>query len=204
MFFNYFIRIKCEELKYGKLESNLLDDQQSKKLMDLCEFSDNNEWRLLYRASEHDFSSKEFHTNCDDIPNTLVIVKSKNGYIFGGFTNAKWNNKDVYIADESAFLFSLINKNGDPLKIKISADKSEKAIYGDSLNGPVFGLCQDLTIKGNQNEYSSSNLGFSYRHPIYLYDSIESKSFLASSQYFYVEDYEVFEQVLDSSYWACS
>jgi hypothetical protein len=45
---------------------------------------------LLYRGSEDGFTSQMFHQKCDDQGSTLVIVKSKEGFVFGGFTSVSW------------------------------------------------------------------------------------------------------------------
>ena len=36
-------------------------------------------WKLLYRASEHDYTGESFHEYCDDKGPTLVIIKSTEG-----------------------------------------------------------------------------------------------------------------------------
>ena len=53
-------------------------------------------WRLLYRASEHDYTAKSFHDYCDDKGPTLVIIKSSRGWIFGGYTTQSWNGFSIY------------------------------------------------------------------------------------------------------------
>ena len=47
---------------------------------------------LLYRASEHNFSVKEFHQLCDGETNTLVLAKTEFGKIIGGFTSIPWKS----------------------------------------------------------------------------------------------------------------
>jgi len=42
-------------------------------------------WKLLYRASEHGFTAASFHQHCDYKGPTMVIVKSTQNYIFGGY-----------------------------------------------------------------------------------------------------------------------
>ena len=43
--------------------------------------------KLLYRASEHGYTAKFFHNYCDDVKGqTLIIIKSDGGWIFGGYT----------------------------------------------------------------------------------------------------------------------
>ena len=53
-------------------------------------------WKLLYRASEHKYTSKSFHKYCDDKGPTLVIIKSSGGWIFGGYTNRSWSGSIYY------------------------------------------------------------------------------------------------------------
>ena len=42
----------------------------------------------------------------------MMIIKTTENYVFGGYTKANWNCIDDinFVADESAFIFSLINK----------------------------------------------------------------------------------------------
>ena len=49
-------------------------------------------WKLLYRASEHGYTAKSFHECCDDQGPTLVLIKSSEGCIFGGYTTQSWNS----------------------------------------------------------------------------------------------------------------
>lgn len=52
-------------------------------------------WKLIYRASEHNYTAKSFHQYCDDKGPTLVLVKSTNGCIFGGYTTQSWKCSSV-------------------------------------------------------------------------------------------------------------
>ena len=47
-------------------------------------------WKLIFRASEYDYSAKFFHQYCDDQGPTLVVIKSSEGWIFGGYTTQSW------------------------------------------------------------------------------------------------------------------
>ena len=55
-------------------------------------------WKLLYRASEHDYTGESFHEYCDDKGPTLVIIKSSDGWIFGGYTTKSWSGYGIYFA----------------------------------------------------------------------------------------------------------
>ena len=49
------------------------------------------------------YRDSDFHSQCGNKPNTLTIVKSTNGNIFGGFTSAQWNSIGSWQYDKSAF-----------------------------------------------------------------------------------------------------
>ena len=52
-------------------------------------------WELIYRASEHEYTAESFHKYCDDQGPTLVIIKSSDGWIFGGFTTQSWSGNGI-------------------------------------------------------------------------------------------------------------
>ena len=53
-------------------------------------------WRLLYRASENDYTAESFHEYCDNKGPTLVIIKSDGGWLFGGYTTRSWSGRSIY------------------------------------------------------------------------------------------------------------
>jgi len=55
----------------------LTDEQQCSELIDLCEFSPNDKWTLLYRGTRDGFGSDDFHSRCNGHANTLTILKAK-------------------------------------------------------------------------------------------------------------------------------
>ena len=44
------------------------------------------DFNLVYRASEDGDKAVDFHNKCDRIGPNVTIIKTKKGYIFGGFT----------------------------------------------------------------------------------------------------------------------
>jgi hypothetical protein len=115
----------------NSLKSEILTyEKQCLDLIKLCEFSPNDKWSLLYRGTRDCFSTKDFHSKCDDHPNTLTILKAKqSSYIFGGFTSVAWDRSFFYKPDPNAFLFSLTNMDNRPLKMKVDPKRHENAIY---------------------------------------------------------------------------
>ena len=55
-------------------------------------------WKLLYRASEHDYTAKSFDKYCEKVIGPiLVIIKSSEGWIFGGYAYEAWQYNCIYI-----------------------------------------------------------------------------------------------------------
>ncbi len=46
----------------------------------------NTEFKMLYQASRDGFGASDFHSKCNGITGTLVVVKDTNSNIFGGYT----------------------------------------------------------------------------------------------------------------------
>jgi hypothetical protein len=183
-------------LNRPKIDSKILPQGSHKDLIDLCEFPIDAKWQLLYRSSEDGFSAKSFHTKCDNHANTLILVKSENGYVFGGYTQQFWNSTErgCFKADKNAFIFLLINEDKNPVKMKVI--NSEKAIWCNSSYGPCFGH-DDFNIRGDEwkgSLLSGSLLGKRsvYQHPLYGHNTPEAYCFLAGSIYFFVSEMEVF------------
>ena len=42
---------------------------------------------MIYRGTEDGFSSDAYHSLCDDKGDSLIIAKSKENKIFGGYTD---------------------------------------------------------------------------------------------------------------------
>ena len=53
-------------------------------------------WKLIYRASEHGYTPESFHQYCDNKGPTLVVIKSTDGWIFGGYTTQSWSGDGIY------------------------------------------------------------------------------------------------------------
>ena len=91
------IRLKISNY-YLKNTSELLPDTQIvNQQYDaiLREWVGNYKWRLLYRASEHEYSAKSFHECCNNNRPTLIVIKSSGGWIFGGYTTKSWSGRGM-------------------------------------------------------------------------------------------------------------
>ena len=108
----------------------------------------------LYQATKDRFNNSKIHKKCDDIPNTLVLYKSKGNRRFGGFVSQSWISKEEGIIDKNSFLFSLDNK-------KIYPPKNGKYYslacfsYGLSFsneNGCLIIYISDNNLETNEND----------------------------------------------------
>ncbi len=163
----------------------------------MCEFSPSDKWTLLYRGSIDGFCSGDFHSRCDGHSNTLTLLKAKESkFVFGGFSSVDWDSSDDFKSDPNAFIFSLTNKDNQPLKMKIDPNEHEYAIICNPECGPSFGFVGDIIITNNANTTtnSRSDLGFSYPHPQYPFGTNEAQSFLAGSFRFQLEEIEVYRK----------
>ena len=61
----------------------------------LKEWVGNYKLKLLYRSSEYGYTGKSFHECCDDKGPTLIVIKSSEGWIFGGYTTKSWNVRSI-------------------------------------------------------------------------------------------------------------
>ena len=178
-------------------DSSILSRRESLELINLCGFSLKDKWKLIYRGNVHGFSSKDFHEKCDPFKRTLIIVESTHSNIFGGFTNATWDGYK-WKFDLDSFIFSLVNRQNKPIKIKYdNVSSPNTSIMSNPSMGPQFGNSFALRIANNPNvnQLSDSNLGNNFKHPQYDYDSDEAKCFLAGSPNFQVREIEVYHLI---------
>ena len=190
---------------YNFQNSLILDRKLGEQLEHLCEFPSDQQWVLIYRGSDDGFGAKDFHAKCDHVRKNLTIIKSIDGYIFGGYTDESWDGA-CYKLDMNAFLFSLINKANKPIKIKYdNTFKENHSIFCHPAFGPSFGAGIDLHISDNSNINlkSYSKLCYSYMHPFYINPqyglktryalrSHKANSFLAGKENFQAKEIEIY------------
>ncbi|KAJ5066127.1 pep-cterm sorting domain-containing protein [Anaeramoeba ignava] len=132
-----------------------------------------------FSAKRDGFNCQNWHKSVDNKGKTLVIIKTKQNFIFGGFTQVGFNGDSGEINDSNAFIFSLRNDKGDRIPAKFTIKQDRYAIWSNLSNGPYFG--GDFCLYSNlQPGYS--NFGWSYNPPNGItYDTNEAKSYLAGS-----------------------
>jgi hypothetical protein len=121
---------------------------------------------LRYRATEHGWTSADFHRTCDHVPRLLVVARSTSGYLFGGFTSVGFGigADGTYKADPTAFLFTLVNPHGIAPTMLPSKSDNRHSVYQNASYGASFGSGHDLRLVANchTSPDSYSALGHSY------------------------------------------
>ena len=119
----------------SNLESVILDSANQTKLISLINKTDK-VFRLAYRASRDGWRATDFHNHCNFIPNTLTVIKSTTGYIFGGFINGQWNSySQLYNSDPFSFLYTLTNPSNTPAIMKMKNSDGAYAFHTDDRYG---------------------------------------------------------------------
>ena len=140
----------------------LTDDEEFSfiQLLSNCKFPNisEKEFKLLYCASDNNWSAKLFHSLCDNKGPTITIIQSEYGNIFGGYTSVSWNSDTTgYRFDKNAFLFTIRqldnpDKNKQMTIIDLKDPKSANyAVYHSERFGPVFGAGFDIQISDKCN-----------------------------------------------------
>lgn len=113
---------------------------------------------LLFRGSRDGFTAAEFHKKCDNIINTLVLVRTEYGKTIAGFTESPWNavaNNYVHGTNKKCFLLSL------DLREKMVPNEQSYLTYCHPNYGPTFGkYSHDLSIADQCNANRNSQANF--------------------------------------------
>jgi len=90
------------------------------------------------------------------------VLKGATGYIAGGYASVSWASRGGYVADSTAFLFTLTNPSNMPLKL--ANIDSAYAMYDNPSTGPTFDW--DLWIADASNTNTNSYMtSYSYALP---------------------------------------
>ena len=192
------IEAQDKEIKYLKNKINnisnksvIIKEDESEMITSEIEKKTNKkikEIKKLYQATIDGGNSEIFHKKCDNIANTLILIKSEGKRRFGGFTPIPWKSEENYIKDpeEKTFVFSLDNKKIYYL------NNSDNAVYHDINSGPCFGGGRDIALDGNpikENKLYTLECSYNYQgdiHPLSEYKDNNLKAL----------EYEVFQIIL--------
>ena len=130
-------------------KSVIMGDDEKSSLLKEIEKKTNKKIKQLnkiYQATIDGGKPINFHNKCNNIPNTLVVIKSEENKRFGGFTSIPWKSEGNYIDDNEAntFIFSL-----DSEQISLLKEYNKTAVFHNKDYGPCFGYKPDIGIMGN-------------------------------------------------------
>ena len=109
-------------------------------------------FNLIYKATIDGDKAQNFHNKVDGKGPLIILVKTSENIIIGGYTSYPWSSSNQFEYDQDAFLFS-INK-----KEKYNIINYDMACFHSKDDGPCFGNNGELKIADNCfKEYSISN-----------------------------------------------
>ena len=165
--------IKNKEKKDLFKNSNIINPDEEELILSWFE-NKPKKFNLLLDSKIDGDSIFTFNNKCYKKSQTIVFIKTTNGYRFGGYTSQFWPNLDNYGSDDKSFLFSLdlknkykvINKNnaiyycqyffsfGDNLLIYDKCTTNSK----NYINGPSsYDIPKDFEMTGGKNNFIVSN-----------------------------------------------
>jgi hypothetical protein len=92
--------------------------------------------KLIYKLSKDGDSIDTFHNLCDNMSPTLILVETKEGRKFGGYTTCVWCKNKGGKKDGKTFLFSFDEKK---MYTKKKDCLKERDVYCRNDAGPIFG-----------------------------------------------------------------
>jgi hypothetical protein len=152
-------------------------------------------WKLVWRGSKDGVGEGKFQSLCCNKGESVCVIKSSDGYIFGGYSSSSW--KDIGEGENfgekapGSFLFTITNPHKIPPTKYMLKDK-HNAIFHQATGGPIFGddtgdLC-DIHIAPDYN----SNLNFIGFPISYIDTTGQGNITFTGTETFFVGDIEVF------------
>ena len=144
------------------------------------------EIKQIFKASSNGDNINAFHDCCTYVQNMFVLILTDEKKCFGGFTRAEWNNNNKYKSDDTAFIFSINNREIYPIlnEYKKMAINCYDDIYTSVFGNDIY-TC-DCFFSNNGNitqegfyDYSNSKIKGDYK--------------LTGKKYFSVSELEVYE-----------
>ena len=126
------------------MNSTILNCSGINLLKELCKLNSN--FKLLYRTKDNGFITRDFNKQYKGHSPTLTIIITTKNYVFGGYTKANWTYDGREVRDESAFIFSLINKWNKPQFMEIKDSQYAIKCYIDL----YLSFGNDIVIKDSK------------------------------------------------------
>ncbi|WAR12882.1 MEAK7-like protein, partial [Mya arenaria] len=103
-------------------------------------------WRLLYSNSIHGDSFSQLTRFMVGKGPTVMIVKDKDGHVFGGYVSESWEIRPNFYGDSTCFLFTLKPRLG----VYMATGYNENFGFGGQLN--YFGMWIDYSFNSGHSK----------------------------------------------------
>ena len=170
---------KKEYLKGIFKDSNIIEKEDEVKLIFSWLNKKPTKTNLIYNSKNDGDSLSKFYEKVANKSPTILIVKSLNGYRFGGYSSVFWKNDSNWYKDDESFIFSLDSKK----KYNI-LKKSINSIYGDP---SLVQFGNDIRIYDKFTSVDSNFVGKSNYNSPYNYEMN------GGIQNFKVSNFEVYQ-----------
>ena len=172
-------------------EINLLNSWLSPTLQNIFKENDpvHYKTKLIYSSENDDDKISSFHKYCDGIAPTLILIETKEGFRYGGFTTQCWESKEesIFKEDKNAFIFSLDTEK------KYEVTDPTKSIQCSKFWGPYFGEGGAICVPDNFLEEKNAF----YQWPS-SYDISEKDELTFGQEHIInIAKYEVFEIIIE-------
>jgi len=186
----------CEAIRFEtvalKINTQIMTSDEIELLLDLIKGKRKKKsvsCELLFRGSEDGFLSSAFHAKCDGRANTICVIESNFGNVFGGFTVLPWASEvGKYYVDEEAFVY-IVRKKKKTLKkavVYLQIASSQHSVVHNKYMGPVFGYGHDIQIRNRCDQVDDNSCKGQTYQTSYVGE-------LAGEEKFRVVNYEVFQ-----------
>jgi len=123
------------------------------------------QFTLIYKATRDGFDANDFHQKCDNRGAILAIIESTGGYRFGGYASRPWQATNNYVADSSAFIFTLTNPHNIPAtKYALQQANHANVLLFHTSYHVTFGAGIDLHVSSNSHQNNMSHTGFAHAY----------------------------------------
>ena len=138
---------------------------------------------ILYQTSRDGLAVSTFHSRANGKGPTVVIVETKSGNMFGGYSYSSWASSGAYKVSSKAFLFRL---RPTLKRFDQKSGRENYAIYNGAAYGPTFGGGHDIYI--NDCRYVATCYVNGHTYTVPSYTSYELND---GERYFRMQNYVV-------------
>merc|ERR1712228_937375 len=87
-------------------------------------------WKLFYSTAIHGISMNTLYKNCEDVEESILIIKDSTNCVFGAFIDVQWSVHTEYRGSIDCFVFQFVDKQND--KNKEEEKKETESNHNDS------------------------------------------------------------------------